>query len=111
MDSKIFFPKNAGSTKQEVIDRIEEQIENNSPTCYGMLGKVNPELLTDALMQEYVDNDYDTMFHMIEFGDDAVGRETEKVLFELAKKLTNSPDVEFNQNYGGEEEEDEEDEE
>lgn len=108
--SKKFYPEGAAVTKDDVFERIDDRIQTASPSCYGKLGELDETLLTDEMMQEYVNKDYDAMFDNIEFGDDAVGRETEKVLFELAKVLTNSPDVEFNQNYGGEEEEEEDEE-
>ncbi len=94
--TQTFFPKVAGKTKQNVFDSIKERRYCGFPACYSKLvSPVDETLLTDERMQEYVNNDYDAMFDNIEYGDEAVGRETERVLFELAKGLSRDTETEF----------------
>lgn len=91
-----FYPKLAGKTKQDVLDSIQERLEDGYPTCYRKLPAINKNLLTDKRMQEFVNDEYKAMFDNIEFGDEAVGRETEKVLFRLAQKLSGDRSTKFN---------------
>lgn len=104
--AKKFYPKcsMATKTKQDVIDAIEERRENKYPICFTKLGPVKSKLLTHARMQAYMNEEYNAMISNIEFGDDAVGRETERALFHLAQIITSSPDVKFELEESSEEE-------
>lgn len=80
----VFFPKNVGRTKDEIIEEINAGIADGS--FEELEGKcANKDLLTDEMMQQYVDDWYS-------IGDDDISEENRvdsriELLYKLADTI------------------------
>jgi hypothetical protein len=84
---KKFHPTNAALTKEEVVEMINERIGDEIYEGFDDLLEPQLNKLNDTMMQDFVDRWYDAMVDNLEFGDDCVGRNQEKVLLRLAKMI------------------------